>query len=170
MKKVIPLFIVLFFAAMLPANALSAPTLESARFASDVKLKVFGNKVESEIVSAKTKGIPGFRNYVSARDLAEYLGYQVSWDEKNKTISVDTYPVNGEMFDPKNNPEFDKTLTEFLGKFSTRGLDSFQKDLAILQKNVKDPVTIALMIVEDYKTYSEGGESSLGYLWTDLDK
>lgn len=58
--------------------------------AEDTKLNVLGKDVDTEIVYGVPESDPnGYgKNYVSARDLAEALGYRVDWDGETKSISI----------------------------------------------------------------------------------
>lgn len=148
--------------------------LKSAKFATDTRLKVFGQTVETDIVAAEKVGVKGTTNYVSARDLAHHLGYQVKYDSKNKIISVGLYPQNGveipEDVISKAKRQVKPQLDEFMSKFSARQLDSLNKEMAYyLQLVDGDPSVFSLLLVEDYKTYRDGGESNFDYFWKAID-
>jgi len=93
MKK----FILGFITAAVLFGGLAAVAtvgLRDVRVADDVSLYVHGQRVQTDIVHAVRDDHPyGWgRNYVSARDLAEALGYFVDWCEATGRILVDRVP------------------------------------------------------------------------------
>ena len=93
MKKFIIGFIAgaILFGAL---GAVAAVGLRDVRVADTVSLWVHGRRVETDIIHAVRYDNPyGFgRNYVSARDLAEALGYFVDWCGDTNRILVDRVP------------------------------------------------------------------------------
>jgi len=76
--------------------AVATAGLRDVRVADDVSLYVHGSRVQTDIVHAVRDDHPyGWgRNYVSARDLAEALGYFVDWCEATRRVLVtDTPPA-----------------------------------------------------------------------------
>jgi len=89
MKK----FIAGFIAGVMLLGAIgvvAAVGLRDVRIADTVSLWVHGRRVETDIIHAVRDDNPyGFgRNYVSARDLAESLGYEVDWCGETGRILV----------------------------------------------------------------------------------
>jgi len=93
MKRFISGFIVgaMLFGAF---GVIAAAGLRDVRIADTVSLWVHGEQVETDIIYAVREDNPyGFgRNYVSARDLAEALGYQINWDGETEQIIVGGFP------------------------------------------------------------------------------
>lgn len=147
--------------------------LKSAYITDTVKVKVFGQTVETDVIAAQKEGENSHRYYVSAADLALYLGYNVTWDSKTKSVNVGTY--SGASVDPERVQEvkakWDQHREDFLSKLSPRQLDSFYKELAVLHQAIDtDPVILMMIAVDDYKGYKEGKESALGYLWESMEE
>ena len=64
--------------------------LQDVKIAEDTKLIVLGGEVKTDIVYAVKEDDPnGYgKNYVSARDLAEALGYQVEWNAALNSVEI----------------------------------------------------------------------------------
>lgn len=165
--------LVCFFAITTTATS-NQSKLSSAYITDDVKVKVFGQTVETDVIAAQKAGESGYRNYVSAADLARYLGYDVTWDAKTKTVNVELFPQNGNTFTPEEIEKYRAAgkadLDAFMSKFSARQLDSFQKDVATSQQLLtSDPAALILLFVDDYRAYKEGANSELAYMWESLE-
>ena len=89
MKKfIIGILVVFVLFAALGVNA--EVEIREARIADDVSLWTYGQRMETAIIHVVRSDNPyGFgRNYVSARDLAEALGYYVDWCGETSRILV----------------------------------------------------------------------------------
>lgn len=68
----------------------AVPEIKSAVFSPDIKLVVNGKTLDTQIVSVVKTGEVNMTNYVPARALSEALGATVTWDGKERVISVNT--------------------------------------------------------------------------------
>ena len=71
----------------------AVPEIKEAVF-SDIRLMVNGETLDTEVVSVTKTDSPNYMtNYIPARALAESLGGTVTWDSKERVISVNTSTV-----------------------------------------------------------------------------
>lgn len=147
--------------------------LKSAYVTDTVKVKVFGQTVETDVIAAQKEGENSHRYYVSAADLAMYLGYYTEWDSKTKTVSIGSFPSYDGPLDDEKLESVRKAIDDhksyMFGNMSARQIDSLYKELAYLNKaSGGDPLFYMLLGIEDYRVYLSGGKSSFGSYWDSL--
>lgn len=171
MKKVISGFI----AGVLLTVSISVAAsvgINDVRIANDTKLMVLGKQVKTDIVYGVKDGDQGGKNYVSARDLAEALGYKVDWDGETKSILVSKKGKIG--LDDKIG-ESDATLKQLLKEsgydinnmYSSGKFNSLKSTLDLFE--LPDEV-LALLVVDDYKQWLEGGDPLFEDFWNEVFK
>lgn len=87
MKKNICFFLIGLMTAF-SISAYAGSSIKEAKISENTKLVVLGKEVNTDIVYAIKEGDEYGRNYVSAADLAQALGYDVIWDNNKKIINI----------------------------------------------------------------------------------
>lgn len=169
MKKVISGFIVGVL-LMASITVFAVGGINNVRIAQDTKLMVLGNQVKTDIVFGVLDGEKDGKNYVSARDLAESLGYKVDWDSKTKSILVSK---EGKVGLNDKLGESDITLNQLLKEngydinnmYSSGKFNSLKSTLDLFE--LPDEV-LTLLVVDDYKQWLEGGDTLFGDFWNEV--
>lgn len=166
MKKVISGFIagVLLMASI---TVFAVGGINNVRIAQDTKLMVLGNQVKTDIVFGVLDGEKDGKNYVSARDLAESLGYKVDWDAKTKSILVSKegkVGLNDKLGD--SDITYKQLLNESgydIDKMYSDGTFNEVKEMLDLL-DIPDEI-LTLLVVDDYKGWAEGGDALFADFW-----
>lgn len=166
MKKVISGFIVGVL-LMASITVFAVGGINNVRIAQDTKLMVLGNQVKTDIVFGVLDGEKDGKNYVSARDLAESLGYKVDWDAKTKSILVSKegkVGLNDKLGD--SDITYKQLLNESgydIDKMYSDGTFNEVKEMLDLL-DIPDEI-LTLLVVDDYKGWAEGVDALFADFW-----
>ena len=166
MKKTISGFIagVLLMASI---TVFAVGGINNVRIAEDTKLVVLGNQVKTDVVFGVLDGEENGKNYVSARDLAEALGYKVDWNGKTKEILVSKEGKIG-LNDPigDSGETFKKSLKDAGYDIDKMYSDGTFDEVIEFFSFFEIPDEVAtLLVVEDYKGWIEGADALFGDFW-----
>ncbi|SFE43462.1 Copper amine oxidase N-terminal domain-containing protein [Paenibacillus algorifonticola] len=144
--------------------------LKSAYVTDTVKVKVLGKTLETDVIAAQQHGEKGYRNYVSAADLASALGYNVKWDQKTQTVLISS----SSGYDGELNVEKVKKFKDLyynneanlLEGVSNEQLD-WLHNIAIYSNEAGLPdYAPFLFVLDDYKMYSRGSKAAFSDYWS----
>lgn len=156
----------------------AASGIKSAEF-NDNKVIYNGKALDltnAQMISVIKDGEENISNYMPVRAILEQMGYTISWDSTNNSVVINKeYLLNDG--------------TKVKEKIENQGLDikQFREELAEtinlnavnskdIINNIEDVNTffkaagfndaeIAVLFVEDYKVFQEGGETFLNDVW-----
>ena len=133
------------------------PEIKEAKFSPDIALVVNGERLDTEIVSVVTTDKPGYMtNYVPARALAESLGATVTWNGKERVISVDTVQL-GEKTTAQSTSEKSSVniqLPSVIDVYGTKAVNGLETKNALKAKGYDIVVAVNreyMQIVKDDK-------------------
>ena len=148
-------------------TAYAAGGIQTAEFNSN-KVSFNGKQLElsQPMISVVKEGDANASNYMPVRAVLEAMGYQVDWDSQNNTVVIRghnkevTYDYIGE-----NGTTIKNMINSKLGididALRTQGV--FDNLEGILKTS--DPEVICILMVDDYNTWLNNGESMFPEIW-----